>query len=100
MLACEVRELVRYSLYSRNTNHSTVAQESTACTPRVGDDIQSGDFLRLEIPKGTPSRVTIDLEWIVGCTVEEECKGGRDDSGLDDDDPRGLVLEGERPARR
>ena len=57
------------------TYHGAVAQQCASRAPCVCDEIDRGDIMGLEVPERAPSRMSVDLQRVVGCAVEEEDEG-------------------------
>lgn len=83
----------------KRTNHCPVAQKRAARAERVREYVERLDRTGLEVPKGAPRRMVVDLQRVVGGTVEEHDERRRDNDGLESDDARALHLEVESPAR-
>lgn len=83
-----------------DTYHGAIAQKRTTGTPRVRNEVQRSDLIRLEVPERAPCRVAVDLQRVVRGAVEEEGESRGDDDGLDRHDSGRLILEVELPARR
>ena len=79
------------------THHSSVTEQGSAGAERVREDIERRHSVCLEVPECAPSGVVVDLEGVIGCTVEEDSESRRDHNRLERDDPRSRILEVELP---
>ena len=81
------------------THHGAIAEKCPTSAERVREDIKWRHGARLEVPERTPSRVVVDLEGVIRCTVEEDNERGREYDRLERNDPRCRILEVELPLR-
>ena len=58
--------------------HSTVTQKCTRGTKAISNHFQRRCCISLEVPKGTPCRVTVYHEGIIGSFVEKQRQSRRD----------------------